>query len=38
MGFEAFGHVVGTQDGDLGGTLEAGFAHHADVHPGDRQD
>ncbi len=38
VGFEAFGHVVGVEDGDLRGGAEAGLAHHADVHPGDGED
>ncbi|MNZ53723.1 hypothetical protein D3C78_716080 [compost metagenome] len=36
--FQATGDVVGVEDRHLRGTLEAGTAHHADVHPGDRQD
>ena len=38
MRFEAPGHVVGIEDGNLGRVLESGCAHHADIHPGNRQD
>ncbi len=36
--FQATGDVVGIQDRQLRGALEACATHHADVHPGDRQD
>mmetsp|Transcript_20222 Transcript_20222/g.43799 ORF Transcript_20222/g.43799 Transcript_20222/m.43799 type:complete len:389 (-) Transcript_20222:246-1412(-) len=32
---EASGHVVGVEDGDLGGLGEPRTTHHADVHPAD---
>ncbi|MNM52925.1 hypothetical protein D3C81_640150 [compost metagenome] len=35
---QAAGDVVGTEDRQLRGALEPFPAHHADVHPGDRQD
>ncbi|CEI74776.1 Uncharacterized protein PAE221_00336 [Pseudomonas aeruginosa] len=35
---QAMGDVVGIEDGHFRGALEAFAAHHADVHPGDRQD
>ena len=38
MRAELFGDVVGVEDRRLGRQLQAGRAHHADVHPGDRQD
>ena len=31
-------HVVGVEQGHLGGATQAGAAHHGDVHPADRQD
>ena len=31
---EAFGDVVGVEDGDPGGLGESTRAHHADIHPG----
>ena len=34
---EAVGDVVGVEDRDFGGALQAACAHHPDVHPGDRQ-
>ena len=33
MGIEALRHVVGVEDGDLGGVLESRCTHHADIHP-----
>ena len=38
VGFEAFGHIVGVEDGDLCGFGKSGASHHADVSPGDRKD
>ncbi|CAI8728808.1 putative metal-dependent RNase [Pseudomonas sp. IT-P218] len=35
--FQATGNVVGVEDCQLRSTLETRAAHHADVHPGDRQ-
>jgi hypothetical protein len=35
---EALRHVVRVQDRQLRGALQAGRAHHRDVHPRDRQD
>ena len=32
---QALGHVVGVEDGHLGGELEALVAHHGEPHPGD---
>ena len=36
--FQAAGDVVGIEDRHLRGAFEARAAHHADIHPGDRQD
>ena len=35
---EAFGHVVGIEDGQTGGFGETGRAHHPDIHPRNDQD
>ena len=32
------GHVVGVEDRNFGGVRESRPAHHADVHPRDRED
>src|SRR5690606_19246569 len=35
MGFEALLHVIGVENGDLGGAREVASAHHADIGPRD---
>ena len=37
MALQACTDVVGAQDGDFGGLLQTFWAHHAAVHPADRQ-
>ena len=37
MGLQALGQQVGGQQGHLAGLAQARSAHHADVHPADRQ-
>ena len=38
VGLQAFGHVVGIEDGGLSSAPQAFSAQHADVHPRDGQD
>ena len=38
MGIKPFGNPVGRQQGHGTGLAQAGAAHHADIHPADRQD
>ena len=35
---QALGHVVGVKNRNFRGAAKSGAAHHADIHPGNRQD